>query len=226
MHSAEALAATDFQYRRAGEPRARTDVMPGVTLLDRLGVVLRDPFDGIGAATFVLSCTTAFYDEYRAETDDFYAYPDYFTFQSDGRTVDYLWFDIWPDHKNVETPSQAEAVLRAVNDRGIDILLVPDGPTGDADLEPATRESYERRIDSCYLYAPDGRLDDHSFSIRVPRDPVWEWIQLTLDTIDDEHADLRDRREREWRDHVADGHVTGEFRRIDPDEALRYVPNE
>lgn len=54
--------------------------MPVIAVSDRLGVVIRDPFDGIGAATFVLSCVTAFYDEYRMETDDFYAYPDYFTF--------------------------------------------------------------------------------------------------------------------------------------------------
>lgn len=191
MHSSEALAATDFQYRRAGESRARVDVMPDIAISDRLGVVVRDPFDGIGAVTFVLPCVTAFYDEYRVETDDFYAYPDYFTLQSDGRPVDYRWFDIWPDHKNIETTRGDEAVLRTINDRGINILLVPDRPPSPPDLDAVSRESFERRIDSCFLYAPDGQLDGPSFSIRQPRDPAWEWIQKTLDTIDDDYADLQ-----------------------------------
>jgi hypothetical protein len=226
MHSSEALAATDFEYRNASGTRTETGSMPDIALSNRLGVVVRNPFDGIGAATFVLSCVTGFYDEYRAETDDFYAYPDYFTFQSDGRLVDYRWFDIWPDHKNVETAPKAEAVLRAINDRAVDILLVPDGPTSDPDFEATTREGFERRIDECYLYAPNGRLEDPSVSIGLPRDPAWEWIEKTLHTIDDDHVDLRARREREWYSRTEDGTLTQGFRRIDPEDALRYLPDE
>ena len=226
MHTAEALSATDFQYRPTDRTRTGTDSIPDVTVSDRLGVVTRDPFDAIGAATFVLSCVTDFYDAYRAAADDFYAYPDYFTFQSDGRPVDYRWFDIWPDHKNVETDPDAESVLRAVNDRAIDVLLIPDGPTNDPDLEAVTREAFERRIDECYLYAPDGRLDESSFSIGLPRDPVRKWVEKTLDTIDDDHADVRVRREREWRARVEDGAFTQDFRQIDPEDALRYLPHD
>jgi hypothetical protein len=226
MHTAEALAATDFQYRNADRTRAGVNPTPDVAVSDRLGVVIRDPFDGLGAATFVLSRVTDFYEEYRAETEDFYAYPDYFTFQSDGRFVDYLWFDIWPDHKNVRTAPEAEAVLRAINDRAIDALLVPDGPAGDPDFEAVTREGFERRIDDCYLYAPDGELDDPSFSIGLSCDPTWEWIERTLDTIDDDYTDLRARRKREWRARIEDGTLLQDFRRIDPEDALRYLPDE
>jgi hypothetical protein len=150
----------------------------------------------------------------------------YFTFQTDERLVDYCWFDIWPVHKNIETARGGEAVLRTINDRGITILLVPDKPTGDPDLDAVSRESFERRIDSCFLYAPDGQLDGPSFSIHLPRDPSWEWIQKTLDTIDDDHADLQVRREREWYDRVEDGIITQKFRQIDPENALRYLPDE
>jgi hypothetical protein len=226
MHSSEALAATDFHYRRADESCAKENVMPDISIPDRLGVVIRDPFGGIGAATFVLSCVTAFYDEYRTEGDDFYVYPDYFTFQSEERLVDYLWFYIWPDHKNVQTGREAEAVLQAINDRGINFLLVPDEPTGDPDLEAMTRASFEQRIDGCYLYAPDGQLDGDSFSISLPRDPTWEWIQKTLNTIGDENNDLQTRREREWRVRVENGTLTQEFRRITPENALRYLPDK
>lgn len=222
MHTAEALAATDFQYQNSTE----TAPMPDIAVSDRLGVVVREPFDGIGAATFVLSCVTGFYDEYRMKTDDFYAYPDYFTFQSDDRLVDYLWFDIWPDHKNVETEPEAESVLQAINDRAVNVLLVPDGPTSEPEFEAVTREGFERRIDSCYLYAPDGQLSDPSVSISLPREPTWEWIEKTLDTIDDDHADLRARQEQEWRARIEDGFLSQDFRRIDFEDALRYLPNQ
>ena len=200
--------------------------MPDISIPDRVGVVIRDPLDGIGAATFVLSCVTAFYDKYRKKTDDFYAYPDYFTFQSDGRLIDYLWFDIWPEHKNVETAREPETILQAINDRGINILLVPDGSASDPNLEAVTRESFERRIDSCYLYAPDGRLNGDSFSISMPRDSIWEWIQKTLNTIDDENSGLQARREQLWRARIEDGTIVQEFHQITPERALRYLPNE
>lgn len=223
MHSSEALASSDFQDWRADASCTKAEVMPDIAVLDRLGVVIRDPFDGIGAATFVLSCVTAFYDEYRAESDDFYAYPDYFTFQSDGRSIDYRWFDIWTEHKNVETARTSESVLRVINDRGVTILLVPDGPTGAPDLDSVTRESFERRIDGCYLYAPDGQLDEPSFSIRQPRDPTWEWIQRIVDTTDDDYASLR----REHECHAVENDaITQDFRRIDSEDALRYLPDE
>lgn len=127
MHSSKAIAATDFTYRYDDKSTGLDAVMPDITIPDRLGVVLRESFDGLGAATFVLVCVTVFYDEYRAETADFYAYSDYFTFQSDWRRVDYRWFDIWLEHKNIQTDRDAEAVLRAINDRGITHILVPRG---------------------------------------------------------------------------------------------------
>lgn len=87
------------------------------------------------------------------------------------------------------------------------------------------RESFERRIDASYLYAPDGRLDGPAFSIRLPRDPVWEWMQKTVDTIDDEYDELGTRRSQEWCTRFEDGMITQTLRQIASEDALRYLPD-
>ena len=224
MHSYSNLQASDFQYRQSNELDTKANVMPEIGILDRLGVVIRQPFDGLGAANFILSCVTAFYDEYQKENEDFYAYPDYFTFQSDGRLVDYRWFEIWPNHKNVETKQDAEAMLRAINDRGVNLLLIPDGPTSKPEIDEVTRESAERRIDACYLYAPNGTLDGSEFTVQQPREPASKWIQKTLEIADDK-PELQGCREREWYNPIKSDIITQEFRRIDIDEAICHLPD-
>ena len=37
-------------------------------------------------------------------------------------------FDIWPAHKDVLVGTDAVERLNAITDRGVNILLVPDGP--------------------------------------------------------------------------------------------------
>jgi hypothetical protein len=216
MHTAIALSSTAFDYRRDGESVRRADVLPSVSLADRLGVVMADPTDGLGAGNLVLACVTAFYDRLRERHEDFYEYPDYFTFQAATAVVDYLEFDIWPDHKHVAVPPDPEAVLRAVNDRAVTLLLVPAGDPTTPVLEDVTRNSARRRIDACIQYAPDGRLDDAEFAIELPQDPAARWYRETAATMDDPPAfDLP----------ADDGTpIRQEYRRIDLSTALRHLP--
>jgi hypothetical protein len=183
MHTTEELTAETFEYRRDGDAVPRSEVMPAMSVDDRLGVVMASQTDGLGAGNFVLSCVTAFYDRLREQRDEFFEYPDYYTFQASPDTLDYLEFDIWPDHKNVSVAPDPERVLRAINDRAIDVLLVPDSSGSDADVggvEDVTLRSAERRIDACYLYAPDGDLADADLSIGVPWAAVGDWYRETL----------------------------------------------
>lgn len=204
MHSNDEIDAESFEYVQNGTPVQREKVMPSIGIHDRLGIVDHQQFDALGANAFVCSCVCSFYDLYRQnristesvvtdtidkddsrvssylEENGFYAYPDFYTFQSTDELVDYLWFDIWPDHKHVSVGTDPETALRMINDRAITTLLVPDASPSPPSLKPETRESAERRINSCYLYSPDGDLDDPDLSIRFETDSLETWIESTL----------------------------------------------
>ncbi|WP_179959311.1 hypothetical protein [Marinobacter changyiensis] len=48
-----------------------------------------------------------------------------FTFQREAPCADYGMFDIWPYHKNVQVPPDAQQVAEAMTGRGVNVLLVP-----------------------------------------------------------------------------------------------------
>ena len=219
MHTTHDLTSETFEYRRHGASVDRDEVMPSIAIDDRLGVVMADPADGLGAGNFVLACVTAFYDRLRARSDDFYAYPDYYTFQASPDPLDYLEFDVWPDHKNVAVPPDPEQVLRAINDRAITVLLVPDTPPGDPDLDDVTRRSAARRIDACYLYAPDGDLASVDFSIRLPWETVGAWYRETVAAAGVDPGGFTSAA-------PDDAYVTQQFRELDLEDALRRLPRE
>ena len=187
MHTTKELDSTSFEYRVDGNEVSRETVMPHITSDDRVGVVMGTGVEGLGAGTFVLSCVTAFYD-YLNETreEDFFEYPDYYTFQTTSEPADYRMLDIYPDHKNVTVEPTIEHLLRAINDRAITILLVPDGEPTSPDVDEITLQSAQRRIDYCYAYAPDGRPSDAEFSIRQPRQPTDDWFETTIESLDGE----------------------------------------
>jgi hypothetical protein len=219
MHTTHELSAASFEYRRDGESVARTEVLPRMAIADRLGVVMADPADGLGAGNFVLSCVTAFYDRLRARDEEFFEYPDYYTFQAAADPLDYLEFDVWPDHKNVPVPPDPEGLLRAVNDRAVNVLLVPATPGPAPDLEDVTRRSAERRIDACFQYAPDGRLEAPDFTIEVPRAAVRDWYRDTVEAAGIEPLS--------YTPSAADGTtVSQQFRAVDLEPALRCLPSE
>lgn len=217
MHTIHDLSADMFEYRRDGEPVDRAAVMPDIAVEDRLGVVMAGPTDGLGAGHFVLDCIIAYYDQIDEFEPGLCEYADYYTFQATDEPADYLELDIWPDHKNVRVPPEPEAVLRAVNDRAIDLLLVPDGPAHGAEFDGATRRSAERNIESCFRYATDGDLRDADFSIRLPRDPAERWYRETVETTDSPAAGFDPALADET-------HFTQRFERVTLEEALSALP--
>ncbi|WP_204960089.1 hypothetical protein [Salinigranum salinum] len=157
--------------------------MSEITIDDRVGVVMGSADEGLGAANFLLSCVIEFYDTLRECKDEFFEYPDFYTFQATTDPADYRMFDVYPDHKNVEVAAEAETILRAVNDRAISVLLVPDRSQKHPEIEDITRRSAERTIEHVYLYDPSGLLDDDGFEISVPRQPVTDWFESTADSM-------------------------------------------
>ncbi|MBM3459911.1 MAG: hypothetical protein FJX77_15425, partial [Armatimonadetes bacterium] len=80
MHSS-GLRGTDFDLAFQGRSVAHAEFFRDWRSTDRVGLLTPDPTEGLGAATLVLACVTAFYDRYRERKEEFFAYPDYFTFQ-------------------------------------------------------------------------------------------------------------------------------------------------
>ncbi len=152
------LRSHDFQLAIAGAAASLEDVLPGFDEHDRLGIVITTDQGARGVAMLVLAAVTGFYDRLRAGGEPFFAYADYFAFHVGARRGDLRQLDVWPPHKEVVVAGDAEAVLRAVNDRGVTRLLVPDGHPGSPALAPETVASARRRILTALAYDGGGRV--------------------------------------------------------------------
>lgn len=219
MHTAEELTTSSFDYRVAGKSVSRNEVMPDSTLDTRVGIVMGAPTEGIDAGNFVLSCVTAFYDRLRAVSDDFFEYPDYYTFQCTSEPADYRMLDIYPSHKNVPVDPDREELARTIADRAIDVLLVPHTTTDSSPITDITRRSLERRIDGCYQYAGRQQLAESDFSIGLPRHLVEDWYETTIDSVDDSAAT-----HRQTAIGTDSEQITQHFREISLEKALGSLP--
>lgn len=219
MHTAEELATSSFDYRVSGKPVSRSEVMPDITLDTRVGIVMGTPTEGIDAGNFVLSCVTAFYDHLRSVSDGFFEYPDYYTFQCTSEPADYRMLDIYPGHKNVPVDPDIEELARAIVDRAIDVLLVPNTTSDSSIIADITRRSLERRIDGCYQYAGRQQLAESDFSIGLPRHLVEDWYDTTIGSVDDSAATTR-----QTALSTDCEQITQHFRQISLEKALGSLP--
>jgi hypothetical protein len=156
VHSTKELRSDSFEIEIAGAPATVADLFPGFDERDRLGVVVRDPCGGLGASTLILATVTAYYDFQRAKSDDFFIYPDYFLFHAGAPLGDHNMLDVWPSHKELVVPDDAEELLRAINDRGVTRLAVPDGKPGRPEFGRETLASARARIVSALAYSAGG----------------------------------------------------------------------
>jgi hypothetical protein len=158
VHSSEELTSASFTVQLDGHQVTIPELFGGFDARDRLGVVVHQPGGAVGASVLILATITAFYDLQRARGDDFFVYPDYYVFHVGQQHGNHAMLDIWPGHKEVVVANEPEAVLRAINDRAITHLLVPDGQPGNPKFGRATLASGCLR--SALAYAPHGRAED------------------------------------------------------------------
>jgi hypothetical protein len=156
MHTT-GLRSDAFTMTLAGRPATLDDVFPGYDEHDRLGIVIGDDRGAAGAGSLILAAVTAFYDRLRAGGEPFFAYADFFAFHVGCDRGSLRKLDVYPAHKEVVVPADAEQILEAINDRAVTRLLVPDGPPAMPELAPETRQSAQRRIRSALVYAPTGQ---------------------------------------------------------------------
>ncbi|MGH2856378.1 MAG: hypothetical protein ACRDMJ_02710 [Solirubrobacteraceae bacterium] len=243
MHSSTELSSEAFAIERDREVAQLADVLPGSAARGRLGIVVREPCGAVGASCLLLAAVTSFYDAQRALSDDFFIYPDYFTFHVGRRLGDHSMLEVWPSHKEVVVDDDAEAILEAVNDRAIDWLLVPDGAPGSPPAQPEALASARCRIAGALAYSPAGRVAGGD--VRVSGNEVTEsYVRAVLDpehllveigdaadpyaasvaarageTTPEARARLRASRE----DLLRDGHPVETYRRLTLDQALALL---
>jgi len=109
-------------------------------------------------------------------------------------------------------------ILRAVTDRGVNVLLVPEGTPRDHAFNDIALASARRNIDQCYAYAFEGHVDDADVTIRCARDPFVQWVASMFDTC--REGEQIDTRCREWLDRCQGGTLEQTYRRLSLDEAL------
>jgi hypothetical protein len=152
------LGSDEFELTIDGQPAAIETLFEGFSEHDRLGIVIAADHGAAGAATLILATVTAFYDRLRATSETFFAYPDYFALHVGQPHGSLRKLDVFPDHKEIVVPADAESIVRALNDRGITRLLVPGRVPRAPRLAPETRASAERRIRTALVYSRGGRV--------------------------------------------------------------------
>lgn len=179
MHSSAELEDSSFSVSIAGRDGLWLgDVFPGFDERDRLGVVVRHPLGALGASTAILAAVTAFYDVQRARHEEFFIYPDYFLFHVGRPLGDHNMLDVWPDHKEIVVPDDAEEILRAINDRGVTRLLVEERPPPERSFERESLASARARIATALAYSADGRVPDGD--VRIAGNEVTERYVASL----------------------------------------------
>jgi hypothetical protein len=248
VHSSE-LRSEQFEVAIGGRAARPVDLFPNFDEGSRIGLVVRDDFGAVGASGLLLAAITAFYDIQRARNPGgFFRYPDYFLFHVGRIRGNHMMLDVFPDHKEVVVADDPEIILRAVNDRGITHLVVPDGEARAPDFRPQTVNGAANRIEGALIYAPDGRVGGADVAI-LGNPLVDDYVRATLrpaEWLSGFEAEGGDPGEAAWvrsRLHEVpdavgrrllderqalkrDGRTLETFRRTDVQEALRMLsPN-
>jgi len=178
-------------------------------------------FEGLGAIALIMAYVTAFYDRYRERATEFYAYPDFFTFQGQTPCADYAMCDIWPQHKNVHVSGEPQQTAEAIADRGVTVLLVPDGPPREVEIAQAELESARRTIGRSFAYSASGSVEAPDLIIECMSPRLSEYAQAVIDSVP---AGEPERDERELGlEQPASGTLRQSFRELDLDGALQRI---
>jgi hypothetical protein len=174
MHTARQLDRSHFAIRVAGKDADRDAVLPDWGRLDRLGVVITEPFGAVGASHLIQLVITAFYDAVPSRRDGdpgdlenrLAVYPEIYLFHLGGRQGDHSSFDFWPGRKEVFLGDAGpRQVLDAINDRAITRLAVPERTPQPFAHEFKEPNAARERIVGCFAYSPSGKVESPDFEI-------------------------------------------------------------
>ena len=182
MHSSAVFRGSDFELKQRGREISHGLYFADFASTDRLGLFAPLGCEGAGAGVLIMAYVTAFYDRYRAAGSDFFAYPDFFSFQRRLPPASYSMFDIWPGHKDVTVPESANETATAITDRAVNILLVPERASRACEFERVQQASLERNVRRCLLFGEDGIVDDPTLEVATKAQPIRDWTEAMIDS--------------------------------------------
>jgi hypothetical protein len=180
MHTSFEFGSGDFALTRRGEPVGR-DVLLDWDVRDRVGVLIDRPVGALGAGLLILLAITAFYDCPERKRRRTPIYPDIFLFHVGGRWGLFSMFDFWPDHKEVFVKADPREVLRAVNNRGITHLILPERERQVVVHRYKEPEAAADRLKKCFAYSPDGSVSDGDIVIETRAKSIFKNYAAVLD---------------------------------------------
>ena len=219
MHSSF-LRGSDFRITLHREEVPHARFFRDLAATDRVGVFAPGGLDGLGASLLLLAHTTAFYDRYRESGSEFFAYPDYFTFQRRTPTASYSMLDVWPGHKNVTVPEDAGGTLDAILDRAINVIVVPAGTAGSAEFAPVQMASARRTIRRCYTYSSTGSTEHPTLAVACGRAEPAEWARVVIESLPPDDSFVRSH----WLRVVTGGSIPEQsFSEVSLEQALALI---
>ena len=219
MHSS-LLRGADFRITHQREEVSHARFFRDLSATDRVGVFAPGGIDGLGACLLLLAHTTAFYDRYRATGDDFFAYPDHYTFQRRTPPASYSMLDVWPGHKDVPVAADAGETLDAILDRAINVLVVPAGTGGAAKFAPVQMASARRTIRRCFMYSATGSTEQPTLAVACGRAEPAEWARAVIDSLPPDDSAVRS----QWLRVVAGGSIPEQsFSEVSLEQALALI---
>lgn len=245
MHTSQVLSARDFEYRQRDgngfQPVPFESFCPDYQESDRTGVVSPLLEDGIiHTSHAILALTTAFYDAWRARTDDFFIYPQHFAIldisaegvnsgsgrlRLDRERLGWPWgnLDVWPDSQWVPSDGSVYGALKSAFDLHINRLFWPESfvpGEGEDRLPEYALKIMRTRLKAVFYYRtgdPNIEVRGSSNAEQVAKQSVWRLSQL--EGLSAEHLPMAD-------DEAASetGHCCVErYRRVEPDQFLDDV---
>lgn len=169
MHTAFKMRSDDFAIASGGTAMVREALLDWGSH-DRLGVVVSQPFGATGAGLLTQLVATAFFDAPGTNRRRAPVYPDMHIIHAGGPWGNHWAFDFWPDYKEAFVAPDREAILAAVNSRGITHLLVPDAAISTAPYRYKAREEALMRLKAAFAYCVSGQVrgGDVHISTRAP----------------------------------------------------------
>jgi hypothetical protein len=128
------MSTAGFEIMVDGRPATFDDVLPGLTLNDRVGVVTHSPGGSLAAAPLLLASVARYYELLRARGDKFYRYPGYYVIHVGRQHAYHGWLDVWSANKEVVVAAHGEAVLEALSDRAITRVVLEDAGNAPGEL--------------------------------------------------------------------------------------------
>jgi hypothetical protein len=169
MHTTKLLQTDDYRVTIDGREASFDELFPDLTIEDRFGFVLHTPGAALAISGLMTGVITRYYDFWRARSQAFWDYPDFYVFHVGGNVGVHGHLDIWPQHKEVVLPTlESEPILAAINDRAITRLIVEDGPVATRDFFKETLTPALDRVATAVAFSPDWDHAEADVTIESP----------------------------------------------------------